>query len=188
MTKRARIRHLAMLSILSTTLCVTPVMADDCYIEIVPPNNETPFAIGPWKGAHCPDWWGSFLWTHPASCFYGSGDCRANGDGLAYPKDWPCVSGVPRCDDPIPTIPQGAGTDGLNFPTVPYFNLKPGFYALSYEPGMFGVVGRFTDSTDQLESPKCTSYIKKAQRANKLVSRRCFCVGPSPSVCRGPNL
>jgi len=158
--------------------------ADNCFITIVPPNGEASFKVGPWTDnadwSHCADWWGSMLWLHPASCFHG-GDCRVSGDGLAYPADYPCVSGVPGCENSAQLIPIDAGVD------TSYPPLNDGFYYLSYEPGAVGAVGGWTDSTDQLNSPDCNHSLHKAQRDGKMVGSRCFCIGPTPRVCRGPD-
>jgi hypothetical protein len=157
---------------------------DNCFITIVPPNGEAAFKVGPWtdnaKWSHCADWWGSFLWLHPDSCFYG-GNCDVIGDGLAYPAKYPCVQGVPGCENPAQIIPAGAGVD------TSYPPLNNGFYYLSYEPGAVGPVGGWMDSPDQLNSPGCNRALHKAQKEGKLVGSRCFCIGPTPGVCRGPN-
>jgi len=181
--------RIAIIALLLTLVSLTarpspPACAsDNCFITIVPPNGEPSFKVGPWTDnetwSHCADWWGSFLWLHPASCFYG-GNCRVIGDGLAYPDHYPCVYGVPGCENDAQEIPIAAGVD------TSYPPLKDGFYYLSYEAGNVGAIGPWK-SADQLNSAGCNDSLHGEQRKGNMVGSRCFCIGASPRVCRGPD-
>lgn len=58
------------------------------YFTITPPHGDS-FYVGPYKNySDASDMLGSAIYSHPFACHLG-GNCRATGNGFAYPKDYP---------------------------------------------------------------------------------------------------